>query len=446
MSNVVLKIQDASHQHHRLNKLLGSVALSSLVDLLTIVDLDANPRLSKVGRVTNDIEESLDKQPEIFHFMSKGILVASSNVEELERNRFRLTFDDPELEGILDGGHNSLAAGRFTIKTVVSAIDGPEAGDKAVKGIKTWEDLSSAWAKYLPLIREHKDKIPDVLMPIEVIYPTEDAAGFAYFQEKVLTINAARNNNAELTLETRANKLGYYGEIKDNLDPVLVDEVEWKTNDGGRVKVRDLVALGLIPLSKIGRTTTDQVKRNPTVIFSSKGQCVKLYDELMGEDGVTVEIKGNIVEIVDPLVKSALAMMKDIPRLFDLIYETMPEAYNKAGGRFGKIDEVLKGKSKTKFYRRSCEYNYGDGFIYPLVYGLTALMKVEEESVQWVTDPDKFLKQHLPGVMKSFYAMITGQQFDPAKVGKSGGAYNLACDLYAAAHQGDVLKELQSRT
>jgi hypothetical protein len=445
MSNVILKIQDASRQTHRLNKLLGTVSLESLVDLLTEVNLEANPRLSKTGRVTEDIEESMTKQADIFHFMSKGILVAASEVEELERNRFRLKFDDPELEGILDGGHNSLAAGRFIIKSVVAALEDEEAADKAIKGIKTWAQLKEAWIKYLPTIKANKGAIPEILMPVEVIFPTDDPGGYEYFQEKVLTINGARNNNAELTAETRANKLGYYEEIKDNLDPAIVDQVEWKSNDGGRIKVRDLVALGLIPLSKLGRPATEQVRRAPTVIFSSKGQCVKIYDELMLEAGVTREVKGNIIEIIDPGVKSALVMMEDLPRLYDLIYDCMPDAYNKAGGKFGKIDGVSVGNFKTRYYRKACGYSYGEGFIYPLVYGLTALMEVKGDSITWITDPQKFLKQHLPGVMKSFYAMITGQQFDPAKVGKSAGAYNLACDLYAAAHQGDVLKALQAR-
>jgi len=441
MSNVILKIQDASRQSHRLNKLLGTVSLESLVDLLTEVNLEANPRLSKTGRVTDGIEESMQKQADIFHFMSKGILIAASEVEELDRSRFRLKFDDPELEVILDGGHNSLAAGRYIIKSVVAKVEDDEAAEKAIKGVKTWAELKIAWEKYLPIIRANKDAIPEVLMPVEVIFPTDDAGGHQYFQDKVLTINGARNNNAELTAETRANKLGYYEEIRDNLDPAIISQVEWKSNDGGRIKVRDFVALGLIPLSKLGREATEKVRRTPTVIFSSKGQCVTIYDELMAEPGVTQEVKGNIIEIIDPAVKSALALMSDLPRLYDLIYETMPDAYNKAGGKFGRIDGVKVRKSKTPYYWKSCDYSYGEGFIYPLIFGLTSLMKFDGTTVAWITDPDKFLKLHLPGIMKSFYAMIVGVQFDPAKVGKSGGAYNLACDLFSAAFKDDLLKQ-----
>lgn len=442
---ITLKIQDASRQTSKLNKLLGTVSLNSMVDLLSSAELEANPRLSKVSRVTDDIEESLAKEPDIFHFMSKGILVASSGVEELERSRFRLDFDDPDLEGILDGGHNSLAAGRFILRKALTARHGEEKADAMVKPLKTWEKFKKVWTENLELIKEEKDAIPEIRMPIEVIYPADDAEGFAYFQEKVLAINAARNNNAELTAEARANKLGYYDEIKAALDETLVDQVEWKTNDGGRIKVRDLVALALVPLSRLEYKETEQVKRSPTVIFSSKGQCVDLYDKLMSEEGVARETKGNIVEVIDPKVKSALAMMKDMPLLFDLIYKLLPDGYNKAGGKFGKIDGVrmaTDGKVlRSHYYRDPVGYTYGDGYMYPLVYGLTSLMKVTDDSVQWITDPEVFIKQHMPAIMKSFYAMIAGVQFDPAKVGKSGGAYNLACDLIAAAYKDDLLRK-----
>ncbi|MEH3123028.1 MAG: hypothetical protein PGN16_13805 [Sphingomonas phyllosphaerae] len=443
--NIVLKIQDAARQTSKLNKLLGTVSLTSMIDLLSSAGLEANPRLSKVSRVTDDIEESLAKEPEIFHFMSKGILVAASTVEELDRSRFRLEFDDPDLEGILDGGHNSLAAGRFILRKALAVRHGEEKADAMMRPLKTWEKFKSAWTDNLDLVREEKAAIPEIRMPIEVIYPSDDTEGFAYFQEKVLAINAARNNNAELTAEARANKLGYYDEIKAALDPALVTEVEWKTNDGGRIKVRELVALSLIPLSKIEIKETEQVRRSPTVIFSSKGQCVDLYDKLMAADGVAQETKGNIVEVVDPKVKSALALMKDMPRLFDLVYKLLPEGYNKAGGRFGKIDGVrmaADGKVlKSHYYREPISYSYGDGFMYPLVFGLSSLMRNTDDGVTWITDPDAFIKKNMPTIMKSFYAMIAGVNFDPAKVGKSGGAYNLACDLVAAAYKDELLRQ-----
>src|SRR5690242_9143504 len=119
-------------------------------------------------------------------------------------------------------------------------------------------------------------------------------------------------------------------------------------------------------------------------------------------------------------------MMSILQQLVDHTYESMPEAYNKAGGKFGKIDGAFHyGNYKTRYYRKPCTYSYGEGFIFPLVWGLTALMKVENGQVKWTTDPKVFVAKHLHGIMNSFKAMISGVNFDPAKLGKSAGAYNL---------------------
>ncbi len=89
-------------------KLYGLLPPKSLVQLLDTDDLAANPRSAKKGSVTADIEDSLKTSPELFPAKTKGILLASSSYKELERDRYQLSFVDPETEGILDGGHNAL--------------------------------------------------------------------------------------------------------------------------------------------------------------------------------------------------------------------------------------------------------------------------------------------------------------------------------------------------
>lgn len=440
---VIVKVLDAARQKYKLNKITGNIALPSLVDLIHSVNLDANPRLAKKGRVTDDIEESLVTEPDLFHFMSKGILIAASSVEELERSRFKLTFADPELEGILDGGHNTLAAGRQILLEVLTAELGEDDAVSIVAKIKGWETLKDAWNKYSDVLVSRKAAISNALLPVEIIFPGDGPNAHEEYQNKVLVINAARNNNAELTEETRANKRGFYDEIRANMDPELVDEVEWKTNDGGRIKVRDLVALALIPLSVLPFQSTRSIKNAPTTLFSSKGQCTKIYNDLMNESGVTEEVKGNIIEIVDPSVKSALAMMKDMPRLFDLIYELMPKAYNAAGGKFGKINHVELSeakKYKTRYYREPVEYSYGEGYIYPLVYALTSLIQVNAGILSWRTDPAAFIRDNLPEILRGFAALISGQDYDPAKVGKTGGSYFVACNQFNSVLKDQLLR------
>lgn len=456
---IIIRVQDAVIQSYELRKLVGNTTLASFVDILTSADLEANPREAKRSGLTDDIEESLEQEPETFHFMTKGVLIGARRVEQLERGRFRITFEDPQLEGILDGGHNSFALGRFIIRRTV------ENWKEVLRGVRRWEDLKEAWGRNLDAIEGGKKDLPEIRIPIEVVFPGDGVEAEENFQDKILRINAARNNNAQLTEETKTNKRGGYDEIKAVLDPAISAAVEWKANQGGRIKARDLVALCLIPLSRLpGDLPTRQVAASPTIVFSQKGQCVALFNELIERADVAERVKGDIVEIKHPGVRSAIGLMRDLPRLYDLVYELIPQAYNKASQRFGgirsvriwdgveKYEEGRRNKSnkylpkpaRTKFYQREVDYDYPDGFVYPVLYGLTALMTFEDGTLRWKTDPDAFVRTHLEVFMQSYWGFIQGQGYDPAKVGKQSGAYTLMTTLFGSAYNDALLQRLLS--
>ena len=100
--SVIVRFDDYKTASHKLNRLRGDVQARSFIDLISGADLEANPRVAKKGAVTKEIEECLVDSPELFHYKSKGLLVACREVEILERNRVRFEFEDTELEGILD--------------------------------------------------------------------------------------------------------------------------------------------------------------------------------------------------------------------------------------------------------------------------------------------------------------------------------------------------------
>jgi hypothetical protein len=145
--------------------------------------------------------------------------------------------------------------------------------------------------------------------------------------------------------------------------------------------------------------------------------------------------------LTHPGVTSAIGLLKDIPRLYDLIYKEFPVAYNAASPRFGGISCVgkwdeAKAKSKdkgylarqplTKFYREPCAFDYPDGFIMPILWALRALMEYKDGQVQWRTDPAKFVRKNLRGTMKIFHGLIQAINYDPQKVGKTGAYYAFA--------------------
>jgi hypothetical protein len=77
--DLTLKFEQAASQRSGyVNRITGLVKIKHLIPLISELNLDANPRDSKVGAVTAAIRESLETTPEIFAFKSKGILLAAS--------------------------------------------------------------------------------------------------------------------------------------------------------------------------------------------------------------------------------------------------------------------------------------------------------------------------------------------------------------------------------
>jgi len=434
---VVLRFdENCSRDKYGLRRLEGTATPDSLIRLIDVADLQANPREAKVGEVTDEIQDSLETTPALFPFKTKGLLLAASECVPRERNRYELAFEDGDVEGVLDGGHNLLAIALFILKKALN-------GDAdALRKIKRWKDLPDVW-------KANRDKIDNVkssltfLTPVEVIYPQEGAVGHDEFLNAVLDVARARNNNAQLTEETKAHKAGYYKALEEFIDPKLIDQIEWKTNDGGRIKVRDLIALSWVALSKLDPSLPGVKDISGMQIYNSKGGCVAAFNKLMESDEVSTKVKGEIRILKHDGVKSALMLMKDLPRLYDLIYSMFPEAYNTVSQRFGGIGSVYifdpaKTKSKdkkylskppkTKFYKAECKYDFPDGFIMPLVWALRELVECDGTKLKWKTDPDRFLAKNLPKTMEVYLNVIQLAAYDPQKIGKTGPSYQLACN------------------
>lgn len=433
---LTIKINQCSEQVvGPVRKLYGLLPPKSLVQLLDTDDLAANPRSAKKGSVTADIEESLRISSELFPAKTKGILLASSRYKSLDRDRYQLSFVDPESEGILDGGHNGLGAGRHILR---------EAGlsDRDLNRVKDWDDFRKVWAENRSAIAEIVDLL-DFEMPVEVQVPADmnDESVVETFRTSLLEIGAARNNNVQLSEETKANKKGFYDIFKIHLPGALSENVEWKTNDGGRIKVRDIIALGWIGLSKM--ELPDGIRVNPNQIYRNKAVCVAAFNKLLEREEVSTPAGGGYAYTLhNKAVESALQVAGVFPELYDLLYEQLPAAYNKAGGSFGKISAVriydpdkaaeknpkyLRSRPTTPFYQREVDYTCPDGFIVPLLYGLRSLLTVDKAGIlSWKSSPQAFLSKHLVDVMKSYRLVVEMAQWDPQKVGKNISAYEFA--------------------
>jgi hypothetical protein len=438
-ANIVIRFEQVAEQTEGpVKRVVGFVRAKNMLQLFDAADLEANPRSAKAGAVTADIIESIRGTPETFPFKTKGVLVGASDYEALQRHRYELRFQNTKIEGILDGGHNMLAIGTHIVSKAL-------ADDKFLKKIKSWPDLKEAWEANRGEIEalrktggdEASDGPLDFLVPIEVLVPSdvENEGVVDDFNGSLLDICAARNNNVELTLETKANKKGFYEYLRKSLPRKIADRIEWKTNDGGEVKVRDIIALAWIPLSVIDLPV--EITLTPQTIYQKKSDCAKKFDELMSDERVSKVTDGDYThELHNTAVYSALVMAGQLPELYDKIYRDFPDAYNDSEGKFGRISVVklakdMRTKPTTHFTDEPVAYSYPDGLIMPLVYGLKALMEKDEKGhVRWKEDPARFLDDCLYAIVKKYRVILDAFRFDPQKIGKNEGSYELVLDAF----------------
>ena len=466
-SNVsaIIKIENPSLRVlNNIRRITGFVKVRGLIDIITNLNLDANPRNAKKSPVTKDIIETIRETPELYPFKSKGILIGASECVELERNRYSLSFKNLKLEGILDGGHNTLAIALYLLEESILLSNNPKfiaEKQKELNRVKTWDEMKKFWGKMIRSVSNLKQKESDALdalVPVELLVPDTDSEENIHdFLTSILLICAARNNNVQLRDETLANQDGVFDSLKEILErqiPDVYDKVSWKTNQLGDIDIRFLISLVWIPLGVAlkhldGKGTLTSIKPLPgTTAYSSKSEAVKRYRELIKAKDISEKVTGgdkNTWVVRNSYIKSALEMVPTVLKVYDYVYENFQDAYNKNDGKFGRI-EAVKNESKqrrnfiTPFGRKNIEGPEKmvppAGYMMPVVYGLRELVKVDEESetLSWAVDPMKFFGEisNLTKIVGSFMGNMRDVGFDPQRVGKGDSPYSQVANTVKA--------------
>ncbi len=437
--NIIRIFHASEDEFNAITRVTGYLKAKQLIPLFQKNILDANPRKPKTNRVTSEIIDTLKGSPELFQFKSKGLLIATSSATSLERNRYKVDFSGG-VEGVLDGGHNMLSIGIFLIEAAT--------GQEWSRKLKTWDDLMSVWDENLGEILELEDEL-NFYVATELLIPSDDSAEtLEEFRIAMIDICASRNNNAQLSLEAKANQKGFYDEIRARFEkksPQLAERVEWKLNewksdDRTPIRVRDLVSLAWVPLSLLEKenclSNDETFDLNPTLLYSSKAKLSENFDLLMTQDDIATQQKTGKYQLQNSSVESAFDILVDMPELVDWMHINLPKSYNRSGGKFGKITAVKKpktGTASTPYFKQPTEFKVPDGFIAPLVFGLSAIMEVEECQVGWKVNPFEFLEKHFDAIVEGFNMAITMSNYDPQKVGKDKGSYNLAFQQFKFA-------------
>ena len=439
-----------------LRRFSGFIKVRGMVDVITNLNLEANPRSAKRSPVTADIIETIRETPELYPFKSKGILIGAAEYMKRDRDRFTLTIRNPRLEGILDGGHNTLAIALYLLEEAILLSDDP--GEitklqKELRRVKTWSQMKEMWHEMEPKLRTLKTKATashDALVPVELLVPnTESDAGQEKFLNNILDICAARNNNVQLKEETIANQSGVFDYLKRVLEermPDVYKNVVWKTNDPGEIDLRFLIALAWISLGVVDLPA--EIRALPgTSAYSSKGEAFKRFDALIRHPEVAEErTNGNekTWEITNAQVKSALQMVPQILEAYDLIYANYQDAYNANDGKFGRIGAVkTETKQKKNHFAPFSREQLDDdlciapaGYMMPVAYGMRELIQKNSETglLEWAIDPVEFFsnKDNLAQVIGSLKGILRDVDFDSQRVGKGESSYTQVANTIKA--------------
>ena len=329
--------------------------------------METNPRKQNIrSGVAKKIQMSLIEGRD-FHLLNRGLLLSAQDVAYSNYdNTLKLVFSNPEYHGDVDGGH--------TLRVILDNREELDYGQQYVK--------------------------LEILTGVEGIF--EDLA-------------AARNTSTQVQDKSIANLRDYFALIKNVIAPEQFnDRVYFMENDDGDIDVGDILAI----LNLFNLDAYHEMDSFPVVSFSSRKKCIDSYISLYEKfhDGPE-----------NPYVKMK-PVMAQIFKLYDYLEAKMPEYYRKKNpaGKYGLVSGVITSKDpkkqlRTKFYRNEITHGSPNGFLFPILGSLRALLKEENGQYDWASNPFDILDKAGPELVWTTVERSRTLGNDPVKVGKDSG-------------------------
>lgn len=202
-TGIILKVEKpAVYTIGNITGIKGDMLAKYVPLIIDNVSFEAIPKTLSTGRLTDAIQKSIVTNPDTFSMKTKGILLAFTGYEILDRGRFRFTMRNPLEEGVLDGGSVILAIGLAILQRVHEYM-----GSELSYEYLTWEQFKDLWddakegvSTYLQYIKDNPDiRELSYHIPIEIIVPrtSDDVGCVEEFVDSLSEICYSRNNHAE---------------------------------------------------------------------------------------------------------------------------------------------------------------------------------------------------------------------------------------------------------
>jgi len=480
---VEIEIQCASVQTgKKLTKIIGLLSAKSLAAMMDGITLRPNPRSPNVNKITKAITHTLESDPELLQYKTKGVLAAGKLVSN-SGCHFDIDFSTPSYGGILDGGHNFLAIVRvMLIEAVRHKYPTLKKEDKRIRKevekIRSLRDLMDRWKTYGLIVKEMIDALEGLpanakkqdklfrkmsfLLPVEVIVPCHGTTDNEV-REIIHEISVARNNNVQLKEVAIAQHKGSYELLKHILPDEINSRVQWKCGENQcPIAPTKIVPLALLPLKKLeeagvlGRLAVAIHANNdadadaeetafPPVklmsMYTSTAGCISIYSQVidavanLNEFGGDDELLGSVLD--------SLAVIQDLPRVWDELECQFEELFSAAvSGNEKKYAELscnskgpVKTETPTRFYTKQIpkgKFVSRAGFVTPLFMSMCSAFlayDVEEQKVKWLVSPDRIIAEiampskQCKAMMHDYVSLIKTVDYDPSKFGKAPMPY-----------------------
>lgn len=411
-STVTFPVQDFKRLETPLDH-LGYRDFLCVVDVLDLPDLSemgrSNLRDPKdKGRVPEQIRQSLLEE-DLFVYLNRGLVIVAADVKFDNKSKIvKITFTQPDVHGLIDGGHTHL---------IIS---------KEKEALRSKEEEGG-----VPVLRHVK---------VEIL------KGFDLEQTK--DIAGARNTSNQVRDESLLNLEGRFEPLQGALNgqpyagDIAYKEYETYSDDSAKpIDVRDIISI--LYMFDIDTFTS---AKHPINGYRSKVACLKEFKTKTDGRGPTV------YEKIYPI-------LPDILRLHDEIHLALPELYNRArkqfgedvtGGKFGRLTGVThreKSPVQLPFTRAKTKYRIPAGFVYPILGAFRALLEERDGSYCWVNgcDPSQLLDSDMGLQMADGVGGTARRDANPSKTGKDASLWQSCYQAAVIARQNVEIAELKAR-
>lgn len=356
----------------------------AVVSVFDLPDLASWRRINvrdakETGAVPKAIRETLDESPDMFFFKNRGLVITANSVAfDTESALVTLALADPNLHGLLDGGHTYTVIQSYISQTERGALG---AGDQAFVRVEILEGFGP-------------DQIVDIVEARNTSNQVKD-------QSLLELQQAFEGIKKQIAKEAYANKVAY-------------KEYEiYEGTDGKRPKpidVREIVSL----LTVFDKDHWGD-NNHPIMAYSRKAACLNRFKDY-----------AESYEKLYPLIPQILA-------LWDMIHGQMPSWWQAAkesqgqGAKFGRITGVIPNKTtQLHFLGEESIYAIPTAFKYPILAALRAFLEEKDGKFVWGKglDPADALEDGLGQQLTEAVINNALEIRNPTKLGKTNSVWD----------------------